>query len=137
MSNLLLRLVEPSSGSIDINGVCLSSLDLNSWRSLGVVTQDATLFNDTIYNNICLTDPSPDKKRVEESAEIAQVLEFTSEMTEGLKTEVGDGGGRWWSWQRVALARAIYRNPELIILDEATSALDAESEGGSDVLMPQ
>ena len=63
LSNLLLRLVEPSSGSIDINGVCLSSLDLNSWRSsLGVVTQDATLFNDTIYNNICLTDPSPDKE---------------------------------------------------------------------------
>ena len=131
LSNLLLRLVEPSSGGIDVNGVSLSSLDLHSWRSsLGVVTQDATLFNDTIYNNICLTDPSPDKKRVEESAEIAQVLEFTSEMTEGLKTKVGDGGGRLSGGQRqrVALARAIYRNPELIILDEATSALDAESE---------
>lgn len=131
LSNLLIRLSDPLSGEVLINGINLRDLDLHSWRSsLGVVTQEATLFNDSIYNNICLTDSTPDDSRVKGSAEIAQVLDFASEMPDGLSTEVGDGGGRLSGGQRqrVALARAIYRNPEVIILDEATSALDAESE---------
>lgn len=131
LSNLLLRLSDPTSGEILVNGKNLRDLDMHSWRStLGVVTQEATLFNDSIYNNICLTDSAPDDARVLQSAEIAQVLEFANALPDGLSTEVGDGGGRLSGGQRqrVALARAIYRNPELIILDEATSALDAESE---------
>lgn len=131
LSNMLIRLSDPESGAIKVNGEDLNDIDVHSWRySLGVVTQEATLFNDSIFNNIRLTDPNPSVERVEQSAEIAQVLEFAKEFPDGLKTEVGDGGGRLSGGQRqrVALARAIYRNPELIILDEATSALDAESE---------
>ena len=131
LSNLLIRLSDPSSGAVLVNGTNLRDLDLHTWRSsLGVVTQEATLFNDSVYNNICLTDSTPDDCRVKESAEIAQVLDFTSDMPNGLLTEVGDGGGRLSGGQRqrVALARAIYRSPEVIILDEATSALDAQSE---------
>lgn len=131
LSNLLIRLSDPESGAVKINGKNLAELDLHSWRySLGVVTQEATLFNDTISNNISLTDPSPSEEKVLASAEVAQVIEFANQLPEGMSTEVGDGGGRLSGGQRqrVALARAIYRNPELIILDEATSALDAESE---------
>ncbi|MAO45651.1 MAG: antibiotic ABC transporter ATP-binding protein [Crocinitomicaceae bacterium] len=131
LSNLLVRFDDPTSGVIEIDGVDLASIKVDEWRSiLGVVTQDAILFNDSIASNIALSDPNPDMTRLLESSKAAHVLEFAEEMPDGLDTMVGDGGGKLSGGQRqrVALARALYRDPSLLILDEATSALDAASE---------
>tara|TARA_Y100000589_G_scaffold331442_1_gene385004 strand:- start:173 stop:1978 length:1806 start_codon:yes stop_codon:yes gene_type:complete len=131
LSNLLVRFDDPCEGAIKIDGVDLIDLEINSWRSnLGVVTQDAILFNGSIASNIALCDANPDSPRLQEAAKSANVLEFTNQLPRGLLSEVGDGGRKLSGGQRqrVALARALYRDPSVLILDEATSALDAASE---------
>ena len=131
LSNLLVRYDDPKSGVIEVDGVSLSNLKVETWRNkLGVVTQDAILFNGSIASNISLSEENVDNDRLMKSAESAHVLEFANQMSDGLNAEVGDGGGKLSGGQRqrVALARALYRNPQVLILDEATSALDAASE---------
>jgi len=131
LSNLLVRFDDPCEGAIKIDGVDLIDLEINSWRSnLGVVTQDAILFNGSIASNIALCDANPDSTRLQEAAKSAYVLEFANQLPRGLLSEVGDGGRKLSGGQRqrVALARALYRDPSVLILDEATSALDAASE---------
>jgi len=131
LSNLLIRFDDPSKGSIEIDGRDLRDIPVSSWREeLGVVTQESILFHGTIASNISLGEENVDNERLALSAKAAQVMEFASEMPDGLETSVGDGGGRLSGGQRqrVALARALYRDPSILVLDEATSALDAASE---------
>ena len=131
LSNLLVRFDDPSDGSVKIDGVDLRDLSISAWRSsLGVVTQDAILFNGSIESNIALCDSNPSSERLQSAAKSAHVLEFSDQLQQGLQSEVGEGGGKLSGGQRqrVALARALYRDPLVLILDEATSALDAASE---------
>lgn len=131
MADLLLRLFEPTEGTILLDGAPLSDIGLDEWRRhTGYVAQDVFLLNDTIEQNIRFYRPELTRAQIEEAAKQANLYEFISGLKDGFDTMVGDrgvllsGGQR----QRVALARALARAPELLILDEATSALDTESE---------
>ena len=131
LMDLLLRYYDPVRGTILVDGVDLRELDLESWRkSIGVVSQDVFLFNDTVANNIALWRPEATKESVIEDAKQAYAHDFIQQMPEGYETSIGDRG---WNLsggqrQRLALARAIFSKPEVLILDEATSSLDSESE---------
>ena len=130
MGDLIIRLYDPSTGSITIDGHNIQNYTLESYRSLfGIVSQDSFLFNDTIANNI-LFGSNASREEIIESAKIAHAHEFIEALPQGYDTYIGDrgvllsGGQR----QRIAIARALARRPEILIFDEATSALDAESE---------
>jgi len=129
--DLILRFYDSTHGKILVDGVDLRELDLESWRnSIGVVSQDIFLFNDTITYNISLGKPELGMEEIKTAARRAYAHDFIEELPEGYNTKIGDRG---WNLsggqrQRLALARAILRNPAILILDEATSALDSESE---------
>jgi subfamily B ATP-binding cassette protein MsbA len=128
--DLLSGLLRPQQGTVLVDGVPLTELDIASWRRLiGFVPQDWVVFDDTIANNISLWD-SPDGARVEQAAKRAHAEEFIRAMPEGYATRIGERGTRLSGGQRqrLAIARELYKQPELLILDEATSALDSESE---------
>ncbi|CAH8379473.1 unnamed protein product [Eruca vesicaria subsp. sativa] len=130
---LLLRLYEPSSGSIYIDKKDIKDIKLESLRQhVGLVSQDITLFTGTVAENIGYRDLTTgiDMKRVEHAAKTANADEFIRNLPEGYNTGIGprgsslSGGQR----QRLAIARALYQNSSILILDEATSALDSMSE---------
>ena len=98
--------------------------------SIGLVTQETILFNDTVRNNIAYgLDGVPDE-RIVEAARAAKAHDFITELPQGYDTPIGERGGLLSSGQRqrLAIARALLKNPPILILDEATSALDTESE---------
>lgn len=131
IASLLVRLMDPQYGTIEVDGQALHSVRLHSWRNqVGVVTQDSILFNDTIARNIALGFDHVDMDRVVASSKIANALEFIAANPNGFDFNVGDQGGRLSGGQkqRLCIARAVYKNPPLLILDEATSALDTQSE---------
>ena len=110
----------------DIRDCSLSSLI----SLMGIVTQEAILFNDTVYNNIAFGMENVTEDEVVAAAKIANAHEFILQMPEGYATNIGDRGGKLSGGQRqrIAIARAVLKNPPVLILDEATSALDTESE---------
>ncbi len=128
--NLIQRFYEVTDGAIYIDGVNIKDIKLESlYQQMGVVTQEAILFNDTVYNNIAF-GMNVSEEQVIEAAKVANAHQFIKEMEQGYQTNVGDAGGRLSGGQkqRIAIARAVLKNPPLLILDEATSALDTESE---------
>jgi len=131
MLDLVTGLLRPSSGAIRLDGADLGEVDLQAWRErIGLVMQDAPVFQGTVLENIAWTETEPDEGRAWQVAEMANLGEVIRALPDGLQTEVGQRGGRFSGGQRqrLALARALYRDPWLLILDEATSALDSESE---------
>jgi subfamily B ATP-binding cassette protein MsbA len=128
---LVAAFAKPTAGTISIDGVSLSTVRLDSYRSqLGVVLQDNFLFDGTIKANILFGRPSASDEAVVRAAHIARVDEFASKLESGLDTIVGERGVKLSGGQRqrVAIARAILADPRILILDEATSSLDSESE---------
>ncbi|KYN35223.1 ATP-binding cassette sub-family B member 10, mitochondrial [Trachymyrmex septentrionalis] len=131
VASLLLRLYDPTKGSILLDNHNLRLLDPTWLKSrISIVSQEPILFSCSIKDNILYGMESATDSDVEEAARQAHVLQFAEKMTDGLDTIVGErgialsGGQR----QRVAIARALIKKPKILILDEATSALDAESE---------
>lgn len=131
VADLLLRLVDPSGGTISIDGTDIKETNLTEWRkSIGYVTQDSFLLNDTIRNNITFYEDSFSETEIIEAAKRANIHDFLMGLPHGYDTVVGDrgvlisGGER----QRIALARVLARKPVLLVLDEATSSLDAASK---------
>jgi subfamily B ATP-binding cassette protein MsbA len=97
---------------------------------MGIVTQEAILFNDTIYNNIAFGRENATRDEVEQAARVANAHDFIMQTEHGYDTLIGDRGGKLSGGQRqrLSIARAVLKNPPVMILDEATSALDTESE---------
>src|SRR6185369_8828526 len=128
---LVAAFAKPASGSVFVDGVDLSTVTLDSYRSqLGVVLQDNFLFDGSIKENILFGRPDATDEQVLRAATIARVDEFAFRLEKGLDTIVGERGVKLSGGQRqrVAIARAILADPRILILDEATSSLDTESE---------
>jgi len=128
---LILRIYDPEQGEILINGQNIKEYAQEDIRKLaGVVLQDVALFNDTVANNISVTNPEATMSNIKSAAKIAHISKFISRLPDGYDTMVGERGIKLSGGekQRVSIARAVLRNPEIILLDEATSALDSESE---------
>ena len=129
--DLLPRFYDIIEGQILIDGIDLRELKLHDVRDLmGNVTQEAILFNDTIYNNIAFGVNAPSREDVIAAAKVANAHNFIIETEKGYDTFIGDSGSKLSGGQRqrLSIARAILKNPPILILDEATSALDTESE---------
>ena len=121
----------PTEGSVRVDGVSLSTVRLDSYRSqLGVVLQETFLFDGTIRENVAFSRPDAAEADVLEACRIARVDEFATAFPEGYDTVVGERGVKLSGGQRqrVSIARAILADPRILILDEATSSLDSESE---------
>lgn len=131
MADLLPRYYDVTEGEILLDGINLKKYRPKDVISLmGVVTQEAILFNDTVANNISFGMEDVPMEAIEQAAKIANAHEFIVQMEEGYQTNIGDRGDKLSGGQRqrLAIARAVLKNPPILILDEATSALDTESE---------
>jgi ATP-binding cassette subfamily B protein len=129
--NLVIGFLRPTSGSIKLDGVDMSTLDLRSSRKfLSVVAQDTILFDGTVFENITYGMVDATAEQAESALRAANAWEFVAKLPDGMDTIVGERGSRisGGQKQRLAIARAIIRDPRILVLDEATSALDSESE---------
>lgn len=130
VAGLLLRFYNPTSGTVTINGVDVTKMNVKSLRRrIGMVAQEPVLFSGTIAENIAYGRPQASRFDIITAAQKAN-CGFISDFPEGLETQVGARGAQLSGGQkqRIAIARALLMDPDILILDEATSALDAESE---------
>lgn len=121
----------PSTGTVRVDGVDLSTVRLNSFRTrLGVVLQESFLFDGTIRENVAFSRPEATEEQIMRACRIARVDEFAETFAEKYDTIVGERGVKLSGGQRqrISIARAILAEPRILILDEATSSLDSESE---------
>ena len=131
IARLLFRFYDPDSGRITIDGNDLRDVTQKSVRqAIGVVPQDAVLFNDTLAYNIGYGRPLASPAEIAEAARHAQLADFIASLPDGYETRVGERGLKLSGGekQRVAIARVLLKNPELLIFDEATSSLESRNE---------
>lgn len=131
LSHLVPRLYDPESGTVSINGVDLRVATKDSVRAtVGVVTQEAHLFHDTLRANLLYAKPDATDEEIRHALEAAQIAHIPANLPDGLDTVVGDRGYRLSGGekQRVAIARLLLKAPDVVVLDEATAHLDSESE---------
>lgn len=131
ITNLLMRLYEPKSGSICIDGQDISNVTQSSLRDkIGVVFQEPALFSGTIKENISYSNPKAGDQEIINAAKAANAHKFITKLENGYDTEIGERGLKLSGGekQRIAIARAILKDAPILILDEATSSLDSRSE---------
>jgi len=131
MVDLLPRFYDVQDGQITIDEVDIRNAQVHDVRQLmGIVNQEAILFNDTFFNNIAFGVKDAKMEDVIDAAKIANAYEFIISSEKGFETNIGDRGCKLSGGQRqrISIARAVLKNPPILILDEATSALDTESE---------
>ena len=131
LCNLVARFYDPASGRIELDGVDLREIEIDSFRRLlGIVEQDIFLFDGTIAENIGYAARHASLEEIERAAKIAHAHEFVAALPQGYDTLIGERGVKLSGGQRqrLAIARAVLADPRILILDEATSNLDTESE---------
>lgn len=131
MADLLPRFYDVTTGQILVDGTDVRQLSLRDLRALmGIVSQEAILFNDTVANNIAFGNEQATPEAIESAAKAANAHDFITAMPGGYRSNIGDRGSKLSGGQRqrLTIARALLKNPPILILDEATSALDSESE---------
>jgi ATP-binding cassette subfamily B protein len=131
ITHLVPRLYDAQSGTVNISGIDVRELQLDSLnRRIGVVTQDAHLFHDTIRANLLYAKPDASDDQITSALRDAQILDLIEGLPDKLDTMVGERGYRFSGGekQRIAIARLLLKAPDIVILDEATAHLDSESE---------
>ena len=129
--NLMTRFFAPASGLILLDNTDIQTVTLSSLRqNFAIVSQDVSLFNETIKANICYGNPEASDEKIVEAAKNAAAHEFITQLPNGYETEVGENGVKLSGGQRqrIVIARAMLKDAPILLLDEATSALDSESE---------
>ena len=129
--DLIIGLLQPDSGTLLVDGIPLSELDMHRWRrTIGYVPQETVLLHDSVLNNVALGDPDISEADVISALQEAGAWDFVEKLPEGIHDLVGERGGKLSGGQRqrIMIARALVHRPRLLIMDEATSALDPNSE---------